>query len=293
MEAGGVTHVRVLLPVASRSGLRRRQRRRAVQRRRRHSVRAQRAGPSASSPSSRKVSPQAPGASSRTPACRATTSDSAWRRLRARRGGARSDPSSTPAARAASRVISRASSNGTRRRRSCSRIAPSRPPCGVRVAPPNVRFDTSLWNSLDVRTPARQAAPEDGMARTVRTTRPPATAKPSCSSRLLAPESTGGETWPRAAEHAARRRAPARLGEPLAIGLPLPSRPRLRAHEYLVLRRDPAVPPDFAAFHPPARRSATRPTSARAWRWSCCVAEATWPIESTTADRSENLTPRG
>ena len=84
------------------------------------------------------------------------------------------------------------------------------------------------------------------------------------------------------------------LSEPLAAHLPLPPRPRLRAHEYLVM----TVPliwqqmPDRIGLLALARQALGEPADARAAAALelLALAERTWPLELEHGDRSEILT---
>ena len=86
----------------------------------------------------------------------------------------------------------------------------------------------------------------------------------------------------------------AALGEPLAAHAPLPPRPRLRAHEYLVM----AVPliwqqmPDRIGLLALARQALGAPVDEReaVVLELLALAERTWPVELEHGDRSEILT---
>ncbi len=162
---------------------------------------------------------------------------------------------------------------------------------------PNVRFDTSLWNSLDVRTLLAEAAPEQLLYGSDAPYYTPAGTQAKLFLQLEAAGAGEDRRRDVAARSAARLLAGepcARLGEPLAIGLPLPSRPRLRAHEYLVM----AVPliwqqtPDRIGLIALARQALGDPADERtsAALELLALAEATWPIELEHGDRSETLT---
>ena len=83
------------------------------------------------------------------------------------------------------------------------------------------------------------------------------------------------------------------LSNPLAADLPLPSLPRLRAHEYLVM----AMPliwqqmPDRIGLLALARQALGEPADARAAAVLdlLALAERTWPLELEHGDRSEIL----
>ena len=194
-------------------------------------------------------------------------------------------------------AISRASSNGTRRRRSCSRIAPS--PTSMRSARCATRtsgFDTSLWNSLDVRTLLAEAAPEQLLYGS----------DAPCFSRRHAgealPAARGGRRrrGSAAGRGRAQRRPPARRralraarrtarDRPAAALAPAPA----RARRCLVM----AVPliwqqaPDRIGLIALARQALGDPADERASAVLelLALAEAAWPIELEHGDRSEIL----
>ena len=164
---------------------------------------------------------------------------------------------------------------------------------------PNVRFDTSLWNALDVRALLAEAAPEQllygsdapyytpiGTQAKLFPQLAAARRERRASRRdVAAPQrraAAGGRAVP-AAERAARRAT-----------LPLPALPRLRAHEYLVM----AVPliwqqmPDRIGLLALARQALGEPADARdeAALELLALAERTWPLELEHGDRSEILT---
>ena len=160
---------------------------------------------------------------------------------------------------------------------------------------PNVRFDTSLWNALDVRALLAEAAPEQLLYGSDAPYYSPAGTQAKLFLQLAA---VGGEDVRRdvAAGSAARLLA----GEPCPASAPRwrskrRSRiPRLRAHEYLVM----AVPlvwqqmPDRIGLLALARQALGEPEDARAEAAVelITLAERTWPLELEHGDRSEILT---
>jgi predicted TIM-barrel fold metal-dependent hydrolase len=162
---------------------------------------------------------------------------------------------------------------------------------------PNVRFDTSLWNSLDVRTLVAEAAPEQLLYGSDAPYYTPVGTQAKLFLQLGAVGASQAQRRDVAARGAARLLAGepcAPLGEPLAAQVPLPSRPRLRAHEYLVM----AVPlvwqqmPDRIGLLALARQALGAPSDERAEAALdlIALAERTWPHELRHGDRSEVLT---
>ena len=162
---------------------------------------------------------------------------------------------------------------------------------------PNVRFDTSLWNSLDVRALLAEAAPEQLLYGSDAPYYTPVGTQAKLFPLLTAVGASAGQLRDVAARSAARLLAgepcPA-LSAPLAADVPLPSLPRLRAHEYLVM----AVPliwqqmPDRIRLLALARQALGEPQDARAATALELIAraEATWPLELEHGDRAEILT---
>jgi predicted TIM-barrel fold metal-dependent hydrolase len=162
---------------------------------------------------------------------------------------------------------------------------------------PNVRFDTSLWNSLDVRTLLAEAAPEQLLYGSDAPYYTPIGTQAKLFTLLAAAGASDDQRAGVAARGAERLLAGepcADLSEPLAARLPLPSRPRLRAHEYLVM----AVPliwqqmPDRIGLIALARQALGQPADERdgAVLELLALAERTWPLELEHGDRSETLT---
>jgi predicted TIM-barrel fold metal-dependent hydrolase len=162
---------------------------------------------------------------------------------------------------------------------------------------PNVRFDTSLWNALDVRALLAEAAPEQILYGSDAPYYSPAGTQAKLFLQLAAVG--GGEDVRRdvAAASAARVLAGEpcpRLSDPVAIDATLPTLPRLRAHEYLVM----AVPlvwqqmPDRIGLLALARQALGEPDDARAEAALelITLAERAWPLELEHGDRSEILT---
>jgi hypothetical protein len=162
---------------------------------------------------------------------------------------------------------------------------------------PNVRFDTSLWNALDVRALLASAAPEQLLYGSDA----PYYSAAGTQAKLfpLLAGVGGGEDVRR--DVAARSAALLLAGEPcpplsppLGADVPLPGLPRLRAHEYLVM----AVPliwqqaPDRIGLLALARQALGPPTDAAAATVLelIALAERTWPHELAHGDRSEVLT---
>ncbi len=162
---------------------------------------------------------------------------------------------------------------------------------------PNIRFDTSLWNSLDVRALLAEAAPEQLVYGSDAPYYTPIGTQAKLFPQLVAAGASDARRRDVAALAAARLLAGepcAALSEPLAADLPLPSRPRLRAHEYLVM----AMPliwqqmPDRIGLIALARQALGEPADAHAAAVLelLALAERTWPIELEDGDRSEILT---
>ena len=163
---------------------------------------------------------------------------------------------------------------------------------------PNIRFDTSLWNSLDVRALLAEAAPEQLLY--------------GSDAPYYTPIGTQAKLFPQlaaaGASDARRRDVAALSAARLLAGEPCPraerarsrptcrcrSRPRLRAHEYLVM----AMPlvwqqmPDRIGLIALARQALGEPADARAAAVLelLALAERTWPLELEHGDRSEILT---
>ena len=161
---------------------------------------------------------------------------------------------------------------------------------------PNIRFDTSLWNSLDVRTLLAEAAPEQLLYGSDAPYYTPigtqAKLFPQLAAAGASAEHCAGIAG-RGAERLLAGEPCAALSEPLAAELPLPARPRLRAHEYLVM----SVPlvwqqmPDRIGLLALARQALGEPADERdeAVLELLALAEATWPLELEHGDRSEIL----
>jgi predicted TIM-barrel fold metal-dependent hydrolase len=162
---------------------------------------------------------------------------------------------------------------------------------------PNIRFDTSLWNSLDVRALLAEAAPEQVLYGSDAPYYTPFGTQAKLFLQLAAAGASEEQRRDAAARGALDLLAGApcpRLGAPLAAQLPLPSRPRLRAHEYLVM----AMPlvwqqmPDRVGLLALARQALGAPSDERAEAALelIALAERTWPFELEHGDRSEILT---
>jgi hypothetical protein len=162
---------------------------------------------------------------------------------------------------------------------------------------PNIRFDTSLWSALDVRALIAEAAPEQLL---YGSDAPYYTAI-GTQAKLFLQLAAAGASSEHRRDAAARNAVPllagepcARLSAPLAGAAHLPSRPRLRAHEYLVM----AVPliwqqmPDRIGLLALARQALGEPGDAPAAAALELIALAaeTWPLELEYGDRSEILT---
>jgi predicted TIM-barrel fold metal-dependent hydrolase len=162
---------------------------------------------------------------------------------------------------------------------------------------PSIRFDTSLWNALDVRTLLAEAAPEQVL---YGSDAPYYTPIGTQAKLFLQLDALGASEHQRrdAAERTAGRLLAgepcARLSEPLGAGMPLPSRARLRAHEYLVM----TVPlvwqqmPDRIGLLALARQALAPSADERceAALELIALAERTWPYELEHGDRREILT---
>jgi hypothetical protein len=162
---------------------------------------------------------------------------------------------------------------------------------------PNVRFDTSLWNAIDVRALLAEAAPEQLVYGSDAPYYSPAGTQAKLFLQLAAVGASEDLRLDVAARSAALLLAGepcAPLGEPVAAGVPLPVLPRLRAHEYLVM----AVPlvwqqmPDRIGLLALARQALGEPDDAgtAAALELMALAERTWPLELEHGDRSEILT---
>ena len=152
---------------------------------------------------------------------------------------------------------------------------------------PNIRFDTSLWNSLDVRALLAEAAPEQLVYGSDAPYYTPIGTQAKLFPQLAAAGASDARRRDVAALGAARLLAGepcAALSEPLAADLPLPSRPRLRAHEYLVM----AMPliwqqmPDRIGLLALARQALGEPADARAAAVLelLALADRTWPLRA-------------
>jgi predicted TIM-barrel fold metal-dependent hydrolase len=162
---------------------------------------------------------------------------------------------------------------------------------------PNVRFDTSLWNCIDVRALLAEAAPEQLVSGSDAPYSSPAGTQAKLFLQLAAVGASEDLRRGVAARSAALLLAGEpcpRLSEPVAAGAALPTIPRLRAHEYLVM----AVPlvwqqmPDRIGLLALARQALGEPEDARAAAALELLAlgERTWPLELECGDRSEILT---
>ena len=162
---------------------------------------------------------------------------------------------------------------------------------------PSIRFDTSLWNALDVRTLLSEAAPEQVL---YGSDAPYYTPIGTQAKLFLQLGALGASEEQRrdAAERSAGRLLAGepceRLSEPLGAGVPLPSLARLRAHEYLVM----TVPlvwqqmPDRIGLLALARQALGPGEDERceAALELIALAERTWPYELEHGDRREILT---
>jgi predicted TIM-barrel fold metal-dependent hydrolase len=162
---------------------------------------------------------------------------------------------------------------------------------------PNIRFDTSLWNSLDVRALLGEAAPEQVLYGSDAPYYTPIGTQAKLFLQLAVLGASDAQRSDAAVHSAERLLAGepcAKLSEPLGAHAPLPSTPRLRAHEYLVM----AVPlvwqqmPDRIGLLALARQALGRPADERAEAALelIALAERTWPYELAHGDRSEILT---
>jgi uncharacterized protein len=162
---------------------------------------------------------------------------------------------------------------------------------------PNIRFDTSLWNALDVRTLLAEAAPEQVVYGSDAPYYTPIGTQAKLFLQLGvvgASDAQLRDVAVRSAERLLAGEPCARLSEPLGAGVPLPSLARLRAHEYLVM----AVPlvwqqmPDRIGLLALARQALGAAAGARceAALELIALAEQTWPYELEHGDRSEVLT---
>jgi predicted TIM-barrel fold metal-dependent hydrolase len=161
---------------------------------------------------------------------------------------------------------------------------------------PNIRFDTSLWNSLDVRVLLAEAAPEQLLYGSDAPYYTPIGAQAKLFLQLGAGASDAQrrDVATRNAERLLAGEPCAQLSVPLGAGAPLPSRPHLRAHEYLVM----AVPlvwqqaPDRIGLLALARQALGEVADERseAALELIALAERTWPYELEHGDRSEILT---
>jgi predicted TIM-barrel fold metal-dependent hydrolase len=162
---------------------------------------------------------------------------------------------------------------------------------------PNIRFDTSLWNVLDVRALLSEAAPEQVLYGSDAPYYTPIGTQAKLFLQLAALDASEAQLRDTAARGAGRLLAGepcAQLSKPLGAAAPLPSLARLRAHEYLVM----AVPlvwqqvPDRIGLLALARQALGPPGDARAEAALelIALAEQTWPYELEHGDRSEILT---
>ena len=162
---------------------------------------------------------------------------------------------------------------------------------------PAIRFDTSLWNSLDVRALLGEAAPEQLVYGSDAPYYTPIGTQAKLFLQLEAVGASDEQVRDVASRSAARLLAGepcSRLGDPLAAHLPLPPLSRLRAHEYLVM----AMPliwqqmPDRIGLVALARQALGPPGDDRseAVLELLELAGRTWPIELEHGDRSEILT---
>jgi predicted TIM-barrel fold metal-dependent hydrolase len=162
---------------------------------------------------------------------------------------------------------------------------------------PNIRFDTSLWNSLDVRALLGEAAPEQVLYGSDAPYYTPIGTQAKLFLQLTAVGASDAQRRD-AAVHSAERLLAGepcpKLSEPLGAHAPLPSPPRLRAHEYRVM----TVPlvwqqmPDRIGLLALARQALGPAADERAEAALelIALAERTWPHELEHADRSETLT---
>jgi predicted TIM-barrel fold metal-dependent hydrolase len=162
---------------------------------------------------------------------------------------------------------------------------------------PNIRFDSSLWNVLDVRALLAEAAPEQVLYGSDAPYYTPIGTQAKLFLQLAAAGASDAERRCVAAGSAERLLAGepcAQLSKPLGADLALPSFPRMRAHEYLVM----AVPlvwqqmPDRIGLLALARQALAPAADERAEAALelISLAERTWPYELEHGDRSEILT---
>jgi len=162
---------------------------------------------------------------------------------------------------------------------------------------PNIRFDTSLWNVLDVRALLGEAAPEQVLYGSDAPYYTPIGTQAKLFLQLAAAGASDTQRRDAAVGSAERLLAGApcaQLSEPLAADLALPSLPRMRAHEYLVM----TVPlvwqqmPDRIGLLALARQALAPAADERAQAALelIALAEGTWPYELEHGDRKEILT---
>jgi predicted TIM-barrel fold metal-dependent hydrolase len=161
---------------------------------------------------------------------------------------------------------------------------------------PNIRFDTSLWNSLDVRALLAEAAPEQVLYGSDAPYYTPTGTQAKLFLQLAAlgaSDSQRRDVAARSAERLLAGEPCAPLSEPLGAGVPLPSLARLRAHEYLAMSM-PLVwqgMPDRIGLLALARQAVGPAPDGRAESALelIALAEHTWPHELEHGDRSEIL----
>jgi predicted TIM-barrel fold metal-dependent hydrolase len=162
---------------------------------------------------------------------------------------------------------------------------------------PRIRFDTSLWNGLDVRALLAAAAPEQVLYGSDAPYYTPIGTQAKLFLQLGALQASDARCRDVASGSAMRLLAGepcARLSEPLGAGAPLPALAHLRAHEYLVM----CVPlvwqqmPDRVGLLALARQALGTAGDVRSEdaRELIALAERTWPYELVHGDRSEVLT---
>ncbi len=162
---------------------------------------------------------------------------------------------------------------------------------------PGIRFDTSLWNALDVRALLAEAAPEQVVYGSDAPYYTPIGTQAKLFLQLgalAASEEQRRDVAERSAERLLAGEPCARLSEPLGAAAPLPALTHLRAHEYLVM----AVPlvwqqmPDRIGLLALARQAlgTARDEHCEAAHELIALAERTWPYELEHGDRSEILT---
>jgi len=174
-------------------------------------------------------------------------------------------------------------------------IADQHEVCALRD--PRIRFDTSLWNALDVRSLLADAAPEQVLYGSDAPYYTPVGTQAKLFLQLAALGTSEEQRRDVASGSAGRLLAGepcARLSEPLGAVAPLPALAHLRAHEYLVM----CVPlvwqqmPDRVGLLALARQALGTAGDARS-EDACeliALAERTWPYELAHGDRSEVLT---